>query len=146
MAQIVVEVSRQVEASAPEAFEVISDFERNPSWQKGMRSCRWTTDPPLRVGSTYVQEAGFLGRTIESTFEVIEYEPGRRVKATTIAGSFPITFARTVTPSDGGARIDARIEGDASGFFRIATPLMRFMVRRSIEADYDRLARMLEQG
>ncbi len=144
MAPIVVEITRVTDAPPSEVFAVVSDFERNPTWQKGMRSCRWTTDPPLRVGSTYVQEAAFLGRTIESTFEVVEYEPGRRVKATTVAGSFPITFTRTVTPADGGSRVEARVEGDASGFFRIATPIMRFMVRRSIEADYDRLVALFE--
>ncbi len=144
MAPLVVEVTRTIDAPPSAVFEVLSNFERNPDWQKGMRSCRWTSDPPLRVGSTYVQEAAFLGRKIESTFEVVEYEPGRRVKATTVAGSFPITFARTVTPVDEGSRVDARIEGDPTGFFRIATPIMRFMVRRSIEADYDRLVELFE--
>ncbi len=144
MAPIVVAVTRSIDAPPSAVFELLSDFERNPTWQKGMRSCRWTTDPPVRTGSTYVQEAGFLGRTIESTFEVVEYEPGRRVTATTVAGSFPITFTRTVTPRNAGSLVEARIEGDASGFFRIATPILRPMVRRSIEADYDRLVKMFE--
>ena len=142
MPPIIVDISRTIDAPATDVFDLLSDFERNPTWQKGMRSCRWTTEPPLRVGSTYVQEAAFLGRPIHSTFEVLEYEPDRLVKATTVAGSFPITFTRTVTPTDAGAVVEARIEGDASGFFRIATPLMRFMVRRSIEADYSRLEKL----
>lgn len=29
-----------------------------------MRSCRWTSDPPIGVGSTYDQVASFLGREI----------------------------------------------------------------------------------
>jgi hypothetical protein len=92
-----------------------------------------------------VQEARFLGRTIESTFEVLEYEPGRMVKAGTTGGSFPISFQRWVEPQAGGSCIvSAIITGDASGFFRLAEPLMRPMVQRQIEGDYANLKRIME--
>lgn len=58
----------EIERPAAEAFEFIADFENNPRWQGGMRSCRWTSEGPLRVGSTYVQEASFLGRRIDTHF------------------------------------------------------------------------------
>ena len=38
-----------------------------------MQECRWTSEPPLRLGSTYDQEAKFLGKAIVSSFEVIEF-------------------------------------------------------------------------
>lgn len=69
-----------------EAFAVISDFEQNRAWQNGMMSCRFSTDPPLHVGSRYDQEAKFMGRSITPTFDVIELVPGRLVKTTSIAG------------------------------------------------------------
>ena len=111
-----------------------------------MITAGFTTDPPFRVGSRYDQVAKFLGKTIESSFEVIEHEPGRMVKATSTAGSFPITFTRTVEPADGGSRVSALIEGDASGFFRLAAPIMRWMVRRSVNRDYAKLKRLLEEA
>lgn len=40
--------------------------------------------------------------------------------------------------------VTAVITGDASGFFKVAEPMMRPMVRRSIESDYDRLKTLLE--
>lgn len=39
----------------------------------------------------------------------------------------------------------AVIRGDASGLFRIASPIMRFMVNRSVQADYARLEALLER-
>ncbi len=92
----------------------------------------------------YDQIARFLGREIVSSFEVVAFEPGRMVKATTRDGSFPITFTRIVKPVEGGARVRAVIEGDASGFFRIAEPLLRLMVGRSVKGDYQNLKRILE--
>ena len=40
-----------------EVFGVISDFENNPRWQSGMVEAKFTSDGPLRVGSTYDQVA-----------------------------------------------------------------------------------------
>jgi hypothetical protein len=44
----------------------------------------------------------------------------------------------------GGTRFTNRVRGDASGFFKIASPLMSRMVRRSIQQDADRLKEILE--
>lgn len=142
---ITVNISIDINRPPDIVFAFLSDFENNPKWQNGMRVCTWTSDPPLRVGSTYSQEASFLGRPILSQFEVIAYEPGRMVKATSPTGTFPITFTRSVEPWGTGTRVRARIEGDSSGVFKLAEPIMARMVRRSIEADYARLKALLEQ-
>ena len=141
---IKVEASVTIECSSDEVFEFLSNFENNPRWQAGMREAKFTSDGPLRAGSTYAQVARFLGRRIESTFEVIDYEPGRMVKATSTSGSFPITFTRIVEAKEDGVHVKAIIEGDASGFFKLATPILRRMVQRSVDADYANLKKVLE--
>lgn len=144
---IEVRVTRTIAKPTADVFAFVSDVGNNPRWQNGMRSCVWTSDPPVAVGSTYDQEASFLGRTVRSTFEVVEFEPGAVIAARTIEGSFPITFRRSVEAIDDAAcAVTAVITGDASGFFKVAEPLMRPMVRRSIEGDYDRLKELLEAG
>lgn len=138
-------IDTSISQPAAEVFAYISDFSNNPMWQSGMKSCEWLTEPPLRVGSQYLQKAAFMGRDINSTFEVIEYEAGSRVKAHTIESTFPITFTRWVTPlDDNSCRVQARIEGDSSGFFRIFEPLLAPLVRRSITKDYEKLKSLLE--
>ena len=130
-----------VAAPSDEVFAYLSDAENNPEWQSGMVSAQWTSGGPTGVGSTYDQVATFLGRRIESTFEVEEFEPGRRIKASSTGGSFPITFTRMVEPADGGTRVTAIITGDSSGFFKIAEPIMQRMVQRSVDGDYRNLAK-----
>lgn len=136
------EVTTSVDVAAPpeDVFDYLSNVENNPEWQSGMVSARWTSEGPIAVGSTYDQVARFLWRRIESTFEVEAFEPGRMITATTTAGSFPITFTRRVEPIDAGTRVSAVITGDASGFFRLAEPLLRIMVQRSVDGDYRALA------
>ena len=142
---IVTEIDIDLRCEPADVFALISDMERNPSWQNGMKSCEWLTDPPHGVGSRYLQKAEFMRRPIDSTFEVIEFEAGRCIKATTVESTFPITFTRRVTPiGDGMSRVQALIEGDSSGVFRIMEPLLAPLVRRSIRADYRRLKELCE--
>ena len=66
-----VSTSIEIERSADDVFAFVSEFPNNPRWQRGQVSCTWTSEPPLRVGSTYDQHARFLGT------ERAEGEPGR---------------------------------------------------------------------
>lgn len=136
-----------IDRPAAEVFDFVSDFENNPRWQRGMKSCRWTSEPPHGIGSTYDQIARFLGKEIVSSFKVIAHEPGRRVKITSTAGPFPITETRVVEHLDNcRSRVSAVVEGDASGFFRLATPLLRLLVQCSARGDYARLKGDLERS
>lgn len=141
---IKVETSVVIACPPEEVFAYISNFENNPQWQSGMQEASFTSEGPLDVGSTYTQVAQFLGRRVESTFEVIEYQPNRMVKASSTSGSFPITFTRIVEPAGIGTKVTAVVEGDASGFFKLAEPVLARMVQRSVGADYANLKHKLE--
>jgi len=138
-----------IDRPAAEVWSVIADFARNTEWQGGMKACSWTTDPPIAVGSRYDQEAAFLGRTIRTSFEVVELDEsddGRRsVTIDTVEGTFPITVTRTVEPlGHDRCRVSAHVRGTPDGLMGLLSPVMRPMVRRSVSGDYDRLKRLLE--
>ena len=120
---ITVKINVEINHPAQKTFAFISNFENNPIWQKGMQECKIITPGDLRTGSQYEQKAKFLGKDIISKFKVIGYTPGQRVKATSIEGSFPITFTRIVEGDDLISRVKAIIEEDSKGFFKIAEPL-----------------------
>lgn len=142
-----IEIRAQVEIEcSPEAiFDFLADMSNNPTWQKGMQECRWTSDPPLQLGSTYDQVARFLGKEIVSSFVVTEFEPGHRIRIQTTSGTMPIDVTReVVTVADGRSSVSATVRGDPTGVFRLAAPMMRLMVHRSVTRDYRRLKELLE--
>jgi uncharacterized membrane protein len=144
MIRVVVEVD--IDRPAPEVFAYLEEVENNTRWLKGMRSCRWTSPPPVRVGSTYEQRSEFLGREIRTSFEVTRHEPGHLVTIESREGSsFPITVTRMVDSNGNGrSHVTEMVEGDASGFYSLATPLLKRMVQRNIRRDYGTLKRLLE--
>lgn len=142
-----VQAAAEIERGADVVFDYLADMENNPRWQKGQQHCRWTSDPPLAVGSTYEQSAKFLGKEINSSFEVVEFEPGRRIRIVTVGGTMPIDVTRQVEPlGDSRCRVSATVKGDPPGLMRLFGPLLDLMVKRSVRQDYQRLKDLLEQG
>ncbi|HYX84611.1 MAG TPA: SRPBCC family protein [Gaiellales bacterium] len=139
-------VETRIERAAGEVFAFLDEVENNPRWLAGMRSCTWTSPPPVRVGSTYRQVARFLGKEIRTSFEVVAHEPGRLVTIASREGSsFPITVTRRVEPAGArGCRVTEVIESDPRGFYRVWQPLLRLVVRRRVGRDYRRLKALLE--
>jgi uncharacterized membrane protein len=144
-----IETSTSIEIDRPagDVFAFVSEFPNNPRWQRGQRECRWTSPPPLGVGSTYEQHARFLGRDLVNAFRVIELDPGARVRFTSTAGTFPLTITRTVEPlGESRARFTEHVAGDPRGVYRIAEPVLRRLVKRTIKRDFPRLKALLEQS
>lgn len=63
-------VTREIARPAGEGFDYLADVSDNPSWQKGMQSCEWTSELPIGSGSTYSQHARFMGKSIKSSVVV----------------------------------------------------------------------------
>ena len=111
-----------------------------------MRSSRWTTPPPVHVGSRYEQLSHFLGREIHTSFEVTRHEPGWLITIESRQGSsFPIKVTRSVEPRGAAAtHVREEVEGDTSGFYTIAEPLLKPVVVRNIRRDYRNLKKVME--
>ncbi|MEE8599640.1 SRPBCC family protein [Euzebya tangerina] len=144
---IEVTVTVDVDRPADEVFAFWSDWSNNPTWQSGMTSCTWTSEPPLQLGSTYDQQATMLGRPIVSSFEVVEYEPDRMVRIRTTQSTLPLDITRRVEPlPDGGTRLHATIRGEPQGLQRLLNPVMQRLVDRNVRRDYARLRDLLNAG
>ena len=139
--------SAEIGRPAAEVFAYIADMANNPQWQNGQRRCDWTSAPPHGLGSTYDQEARFLGKTITSSFEVTEFEPGRAIRIVSTEGSMPIDVTRTVEPlDDDRCRVTARVRGTPPRAMRLLGRVLDRMVRSSVAKDYERLRALLENG
>jgi uncharacterized membrane protein len=139
-------VQLEIDRAPAIVWEYMENAEHNPEWLRNMQVARWTTEPPVRVGSQYEQVASFLGKEVRTSFEVTDLEPGRRITISSLPGSsFPVRITRQLEPLDEHrCRVRETAEGDAGGFYRIVEPVLRMLVQRNISRDYRRLKRILE--
>jgi hypothetical protein len=124
----------------------VTDWRNDPLWIGGISEARLVTLEPFRVGSQVERVASFLGKRIEYVLEVVELEPDSVLVMRSVKGPFPMLITYAFADADGGTRVTLRVQGDASGFYRIAGPMLSLGVKRSISGDLRRLKRILESG
>jgi hypothetical protein len=112
-------------------------------WTTGVVECRPLTDGPLRTGSRVERITKFLGRPIGYKYEVVAAD-GERFVQMHVEEPFPMEVRYELEPRPEGTLTRIRAQGDASGFFRLAAPLMSKMVRRNITNDLELLKKHLE--
>ena len=116
-----------VESRLPreKAFAYIADFSNSQAWDPGVREARRIDAGALRVGSAFDLVARFAGRDVPLHYEIVAYEPPRRVVLEARRPGF--TSRDEIHVEDAGARsvlhYDARLTFDGIG--RFAEPVLQ---------------------
>jgi hypothetical protein len=99
------------------------------------------------VGTTFRNTSKFLGRRIESTYEVTENEPPHKQCVRVTSGPIPGSGCYLFEPAVGDStRFTQNFETEVGGFFRLAEPLVARAIRRQMEADMATLKDLLESS
>jgi uncharacterized membrane protein len=114
-------------------------------WESGLVVSEQTSDGPVGVGTTGHRVNQFMGRRIETTWEVTEYAPDVRAAFKSTSGDMSYTGSMQFDAVDGGTRFTYSIDGQLSGFFwRLLEPLVGMMGQRQFRSDLNRLKELLE--
>lgn len=143
-----IDVTAEVRIERPreEVATFVMDPANDMSWIGGIKEARILTTPPVGAGTRVARVAGFLGRRIEYVNEIKVFDKGKRLVMQSIKGPFPMHITYDFEDAVGGAAaVRLRIQGEASGFFKLATPLLAGQVRKSIFADLGRLKKVMEE-
>ena len=138
------EESVVVQRPIDEVFGYFTDAAKIPEWQASALEARVQGDGPMRAGSRALETRKFLGRRMESTMEVLEYEPPRRFTIKVSSGLVPFQVTSDLSEEDGGTRIRSVLEGEPGGFLRLAEPLVARGVERELRNNLATLKDVLE--
>jgi uncharacterized protein YndB with AHSA1/START domain len=139
-----IETSVTIKRSVEDVFALISDAEKYPRWSTFLLEARRTAPGPISVGTTVRTVAVLLSRRIESEAVVTEFEPNRRYSWEIKSGPFPLRGSTTLEQTEGGTRVHATFEGEPSGFFKLAEPLIVGIAKRQFQSDIDNLKDLME--
>ena len=128
------------ERVAAYAMDPINDA----TWIGALTEVDVLTDGPVGTGTRVKRVARFLGKRIEYVNEIEEYDPPRRLVMRSVKAPFPMTVTYEVEPADAGTRMRIVTGGDASGFYKLAGPLLNRQVERGVAGDLKRLKAILE--
>lgn len=141
---ITVEKSIEINKPAAEVFAFMSDFANDMKWQSGLIRSEKTSDGPMGVGTTglYVQKV--MGKEMKNEVQVTAYDPPTRFAAKTTSGPVQFEFTATYEETGGKTRVNMIMNGEASGFFKVAEGMIKAELEKTFEADFLKLKQLLE--
>jgi carbon monoxide dehydrogenase subunit G len=139
-----IETSITISRPIEEVFAYVSDFRNAAQWQAGVVEVRQTPEGPVRIGTQITFVRTFLGRKLEGTSEVVEYEPPTKHTFQSTSGPLPFTVSRIFEPATEGTNVTIVFEMQPGGVFALAEPLIARSFRRAVEADFGNLKDLLE--
>lgn len=138
------EVSTTIKRPVEDVWAMISNVENHPKWSSFALEAKQTSPGPIGVGTTARVVGKFLGRRIESESVITEFEPNRKYSWEDKSGPFPLKGSTTLEQIEARTRVNATLEGEPGGFFKLAEPLVVAMAKRSFQGDLDNLKALME--
>jgi uncharacterized protein YndB with AHSA1/START domain len=142
-----IEVKASVVVNQPieKVFEFVTTPENDTKWYVGLESWDHTPDEPAGVGSTSQSKIRFLGIPFDVTWEVIGYEPPKKIKVKTIEGPVSVEAKYTFEAvGEGQTKVTVQGEADLVGVFDLAEPLVERIAQRHWENSFENLKDVLE--
>lgn len=112
-------------------------------WTTGVVESKPLTDGPMRKGTKVERVSKFMGRQFPYVYEVTDTDADSFVEIK-VDNPFPMRIRYELSDAPEGTRASIRASGDATGFFKMAAPLMSRMVKRNIQNDLELLKEVLE--
>ena len=140
--------SVEIGRSAQDVFNYISDATQRPQWQHAVQRIQVERSTPVGVGSRVRETRRVQGRSITATWEVTDYEPGRRFSFRGVDGPVRPLVSMTLAPLEGGTRTQVEIEVDFQtvGLGKLFGVLARRGARKEVPEDGAHLKERLESA
>jgi uncharacterized protein YndB with AHSA1/START domain len=122
----------------------LSDFSTTAEWDPHTKSCTRLDEGPVRVGARFENVQHLAGRDSTLTYEVTEYEPGRRI---VLKGSNDTVHSRDemrfeATP-EGGTQVTYAVEIALLGLAKLGQPVLTIGLKKLADEGAEGMRRRL---
>ncbi|HET8778535.1 MAG TPA: SRPBCC family protein [Agromyces sp.] len=127
-----------------EVFAYLAQFENIPNWNYAISDTRKITTGPAGVGARYRQVRTLPARS-EEEFEVVEFEPVRRLSIDGALGPFHGRVTYALDGVGGATTLTNTVDVHASGPLRAVANLASRKVQAAVAANLGVLKELLER-
>lgn len=132
-----------IPAKPATVFEYLTDPARARTWQGSLIEVELDPPGPMRRGTRIRETRRFLGRTIESTVDVTEFEPDTLFGGVVRVRPSPWTFSYRLEEAGGATRVHARLQGKPGGLFRLGANVALRVAEQELAKDFATLAEVV---
>ena len=133
-------INRPVE----EVFEFTSHPENEPLWNTGMQESEITSEGKMDVGTTVRSVSRAMGRPVELTWEVTEYEVNHKKALISTSGPIPFEAFTVFESIEGGTKLTFALQAKSGGILKLIDPVFIRMMKGQTKNSLANLKRLLE--
>ncbi len=138
----------EIEATAANVFEFISDFRTTPQWYSAVKRVE-RVGGGGGMGTRYLVYRDLPGGEARNEVEMTSYETNREVSFTSISGPTPFVYRYLIEPT--GRSTELVLQGSISGAglsgpAALLAPLAEGLFKRGMRDNLGQLKRLLEAG
>ena len=138
-----IEESIVIHRPIEEVFAFMSETKNLPLWQTDVLEARHTPEGPVQVGTKLTLVRAMMGRKMEGTADIVQYEPPTRYAYQTISGP-SVTGVNSCEATAEGTKFTTTFDMQTGGLFSLADPLVARTIKRSVESGLANLKDLLE--
>jgi uncharacterized membrane protein len=127
-----------------EVFDFIVMLENNPQWQYGSLVSVLESPGDMRVGTLFSSFGHFMGRRIQSNFEVTEFETNKTYGFESISGPIQLKTSYSFEAIDRGTTVTVSSQVNPGRFFKLVDPIVARVAREQFKENLARLKKILE--
>lgn len=129
-----------------EIFDFISTPENDFQWQYGTLTSAQISEGVAKVGAFFRSIGHFMGRRIESTFEITEYEPTRKYGFKSLSGPMHSRTLYTFETAGGATKINVSMQASAVNLFQADEGILEKQMKKQLKENLEMLKQILEDG
>ncbi len=133
-----------IAASLEAVFGVIADVECAPKWSSSIDRVRRTSADPFGVGSTFIEEASFVGLSLKTDKVVTVFEPPRVYAETTRSGLLPHSVRFELAAAGQCTELSFQLDWERGRTPRLLAGVIDRALKKQSVTDLARLGRLAE--
>ena len=142
---ITVEKSITINKPVAEVFAYVTNGDHSTKWQIGLEATEQEEGSAANtVGSRYTEVRKFLGQEMRTTLELTAFETNAKWAAKVVKGPVLYEITTTFKSADGDTKMTTRIEGEPTGFFKVAQGMVNAQLGKNLEESGQKLKELLE--
>jgi Uncharacterized conserved protein len=139
-AELTIEVARTPE----DVFAYLTNVSNLPAWQSGVHTAQIEDAGAPRIGARIRESRHMLGRELNMTLEITEYDTPRVFSLRALDSPVPFIVRHELEPHEGGTLLTVAAVGDAGLLPGFAAGIMARRAEKQFKKDFERLKRLLE--
>lgn len=139
------EMSTIIYRPIEQVFDFVSIPENDYQWQYGTLATARLPKGIGKIGTFFRSIGHLMGHRIQSTFEVIEYEPNSEYGFKSLSGPLHSQTSYTFKAADGGTRITVSTRAHVVDFFQMDERLLGRKIKKQLKENLTILKSLLEE-